>query len=98
MQTKDFIEVAVVEDDRGLREGFQMLIDGTAGFHCDRAFNTVEEALRRLGEPLPDVLLLDIHLPGMLGSEAVKIFREKFPAMQVMMLTVYGEEDLIFDS
>src|SRR5205085_2774984 len=61
-------------------------------------FGSVEEALRALGEDVPDVLLLDIHLPGMLGSEGVRIFRDKFPQMQVLMLTVYAEQDKIFES
>jgi DNA-binding NarL/FixJ family response regulator len=43
-------------------------------------------------------MLLDIHLPGMLGSEAVKIFREKFPSMQILMLTIYAEQDKVFES
>lgn len=47
---------------------------------------------------MPDILLLDIHLPGMLGSDGVKLFREKFPTMQVLMLTVYAEQDKIFES
>lgn len=98
MEEQTTIEVALVEDDRGLREGLSALVDGTAGFRCNRAYGSVEEALRRLAEPVPDVLLLDIHLPGTLGSEGVRLFREKFPAMQVLMLTVYGEEDGIFES
>jgi DNA-binding NarL/FixJ family response regulator len=98
MEERKTIEVALVEDDRGLREGLSALVDGTEGFHCNRAYGSVEEALRRLTPPVPDVLLLDIHLPGMLGSEGVRVFREKFPTMQVLMLTVYGEEDGIFES
>ena len=92
------IDVALVEDDRGLREGLAMLLDGTPGFRCRRAYRSVEEALRLLAPPVPDVLLLDIHLPGMLGSDGVRVFREKFPEIQVLMLTVYGEEDRVFES
>jgi DNA-binding NarL/FixJ family response regulator len=96
--TNPTIEVALVEDDRGLRDGFQMLVDSTPGFQCKRTFVSVEDTLRRLGPPIPDVLLLDIHMPGTLGSEGVRLFRERFPTMQILMLTVYGEEDLIFES
>ncbi|HEX9000198.1 MAG TPA: response regulator transcription factor [Blastocatellia bacterium] len=95
------IHVTIVEDDRSLREGLGLLISATPGYRCPRSFGSVEEALRGIGvggEIVPDILLLDIHLPGMLGSDGVKLFREKFPAMQVLMLTVYAEQDKIFES
>jgi DNA-binding NarL/FixJ family response regulator len=95
------IHVAIVEDDRSLREGLGLLINATPGFRCPRSFGSVEEGLRAIGvggEAVPNVLLLDIHLPGMLGSDGVKLFREKFPAMEVLMLTVYAEQDKVFES
>lgn len=92
------VKVAIVEDDRSLREGLGLLINATPGFRCPRSFGSVEEALRALGEDVPDVLLLDIHLPGMLGSEGARVFREKFPQRQALMLTIYAEQDKIFES
>ena len=97
-QLRDAIRVAIVEDDSHLREGLRILIDSTPGYRCLRGFGSVEEALRQLGSAPTDVMLLDIHLPGMLGSEAVKIFKEKFPSMQILMLTVYSEQDKVFES
>jgi len=102
--TNGTIHVAIVEDDRSLREGLGLLINATPGLRCPRTFGSVEEALRGIGphggagEAVPNVLLLDIHLPGMLGSDGVKLFREKFPAMEVLMLTVYAEQDKVFES
>ncbi|MEP7337413.1 MAG: response regulator transcription factor [Acidobacteriota bacterium] len=99
--TNGTIDVAIVEDDRSLREGLGLLINATPGFRCPRSFGSVEEGLRAIGvngEAVPNVLLLDIHLPGMLGSDGVKLFREKFPAMEVLMLTVYAEQDKVFES
>lgn len=95
------IHVAIVEDDRSLREGLSLLISATPGYRCPRTFGSVEDALRAIGsngEAVPDILLLDIHLPGMLGSDGVKLFREKYPTMQVLMLTVYAEQDKVFES
>ncbi len=95
------IRVAIVEDDRSLREGLGLLINATPGYNCQHSYGSVEDALRDIKdkEPaMPDILLLDIHLPGMLGSDGVKLFREKFPTMQVLMLTVYAEQDKIFES
>ncbi len=99
--TNGIIHVGIVEDDRSLREGLGLLISATPGYGCSQMYGSVEEAIRNLGangQHLPDILLLDIHLPGMLGSDGVKLFRERFPAMQVLMLTIYAEQDKIFES
>jgi len=62
-------------------------------------YDSMEQAIRGLAGATPaDVLLLDIHLPGMLGSDGVRVLRENYPAMQVLMLTVYDEEEKIFES
>jgi DNA-binding NarL/FixJ family response regulator len=75
-----------------------MLIDGTAGFACVGAWRSAEEALASLHCEGVDVLLLDIHLPGMAGTEAVPLFRERWPQAVVLMLTVFSEETKIFSS
>src|SRR2546422_5877530 len=92
------IRVAIVEDDRATREGLGMLISGTAGYQCVNTFRSVEEALRRADGETPDVMLLDIHLPGMLGSDGVRLLQEKYSSVQIIMLTVYAEEDKVFES
>ncbi|MGH9852513.1 MAG: response regulator, partial [Blastocatellia bacterium] len=97
-QSNEPIRVAIVEDDRILREGLAMLINGTPGYACVGAFPSVEEALRLMGQRVPEVLLLDIQLPGLPGSEGVKVFREKFPSLEIVMLTVLAEQDKVFES
>ncbi len=97
MNTEPTIRVAIVEDDRAVREGLSMIIGATPGFQCTGRFYSVEEALGVMNES-PDVMLLDIHLPGMLGSEGVRVFREKFPLLQILMLTVYDGQDKVFES
>jgi DNA-binding NarL/FixJ family response regulator len=92
------IRVAVVEDDSETREGLQELIDGAQGFCCVGAYPSVEDALEGLGQRLPDVLLLDIHLPGVPGSEGVRLIRERYPRVEVLMLTVYAEESKVFEA
>src|SRR5215813_13926630 len=92
------IRVAIVEDDSATREGLRLIIHGTPGYDCVGAFGSVEAALRMPAHTIPDVLLLDIHLPGMLGSEGIKLFREKYPALRVLMLTIYAEEEKVFES
>lgn len=63
------ISVALIDDEHAIRKGLGLLIDGTPGYRCTGAFGSVEEALRCLGGTTPDVLLLDIKLPGIPGSE-----------------------------
>jgi DNA-binding NarL/FixJ family response regulator len=92
------IRVAIVEDDRATREGLGTLISGTAGYQCVSTFRSVEDALRRADGLAPDVLLLDIHLPGMLGSDGVRLLQEKYSSVQIIMLTVYAEDDKVFES
>jgi DNA-binding NarL/FixJ family response regulator len=96
--TEETIRVALVEDDGAMREGLRWLITTSEGFRCVGAFPNVETALEGLAAEPADVLLLDIHLPGMLGSEAVPLFRQRYPHTQVVMLTVYASEDKVFES
>jgi len=92
------IRVAIVEDDTALREGLRMLIAGTPGYRLTGAFESVEASLEPLSADGPDVLLLDINLPGMLGSQAAGVLRERLPHMQILMLTIYAEQDRVFES
>lgn len=92
------IAVAVIEDDARLGELLRLLLDGTPGYRCAAVFESVEESLASMPSPPPDVALLDVHLPGMRGSVGVGLLRERFPALQVLMLTVYAEDDLVFEA
>ena len=92
------IRVAIVEDDRYTREGLAALITGTPGYSCVGAYRSVEEALSSKQGERPEVLLLDINLPGMPGSDGVKLLKEKHPAVEILMLTVYAEQDKVFES
>src|SRR5215469_2633103 len=94
----DRIRVAFVEDDRAMREALAMLIDGTPGFRSVGKFRSVEEALGSAGGENPDVLLLDIHLPGMSGSEGIGLLKAKYSSVQILMLTVNAGEDSVFES
>ena len=98
MEADKPIRVAIVEDDRGVREGLGMIIGATPGYECFGTYHSAEDALSRMNGRGPDVMLLDIHLPGMLGSEAVRVFRERYPALHVLMLTVYDGQDKVFES
>lgn len=92
------IKVAIIEDRREIRDGLAMLINGTQGFKCTGAYRSMEDALPRIGTDLPDVALCDIGLPGMSGIEGMRILKEKFPALLLLMLTIYDDDERIFDA
>jgi len=96
--SSDRIRVVIVEDDRATREGLAMLIDGTPGYRSVGEFRSVEQALGSAGTEKPDVLLLDIHLPGVLGSEGIGPLKSRYPSVQILMLTVNADEDIVFES
>ena len=98
MNSSESIRIAIVEDDPAAQEALRLLIDDTEGFRCVGSFGSAEQALRTLKEPAPDVLLLDISLPGMPGSQAVLHFHERHPDMAILMLTLHDDEERIFQS
>jgi DNA-binding NarL/FixJ family response regulator len=98
MTPESTIRVAIVEDRREIREGLAMIINGTPGFRCTGSYRSMEEALERIGSELPDVVLNDIALPGMNGIEGIRILKERYPKLVVLMLTVYDDDDRIFDA
>jgi DNA-binding NarL/FixJ family response regulator len=97
------IKVALIEDQRDVREGLTILINGSSGFRCVAAFRSMEEALRQLeraplDDNLPDVLLTDIGLPGMSGVEGIRILKQWYPEMPIVALTIYDDDDNVFDA
>jgi len=92
------IKVAIIEDVRTLREGLSTLIDGTPGFQCTARFRSAEEAIERVSRDLPHIVLVDIGLPGMSGIEAVRLLKERFPNLTMLMLTVYDDDDRVFEA
>jgi DNA-binding NarL/FixJ family response regulator len=92
------IKVALIEDRREIREGLAMLINGTDGFRCTGSYGSMEEALQKISFQLPDVVLSDIGLPGMSGIEGIRILKERYPQMLLLMLTIYDDDERIFDA
>lgn len=92
------ITVAIVEDIPEIRNGLAALIGGSEGFQCTGVYADAEEALVKIPEELPDVVLMDINLPGMSGIECIQKLKAIAPSLQIMMLTVFEDEDRIFKS
>jgi DNA-binding NarL/FixJ family response regulator len=96
--SKKTIAVAVVEDARGTRESLVTLLSRTPGLRCIGAFASGEDAGRDLPALLPEVVLMDINLPGMNGIKCVAQLKQKLPRTQFLMLTSYEDCELIFES
>ncbi|MBZ5620810.1 MAG: response regulator transcription factor [Acidobacteriia bacterium] len=92
------IKVAIVEDQQATREGLAILISNTPGFEVTGRFASMEQALDSLDVNPPHVLLMDIELPGMSGIEGVRLVRSRLPRIQILMLTVYGDDDHVFEA
>ena len=91
------IRVAVVEDREEIRFGLKRLIGGAEGFQWCGEYRTMEEALEGLPNNLPDVVLNDIGLPKMSGIDGIRILKEKYPNLMILILTVFDDDDRIID-
>ena len=90
------IRVAIFEDSKPLRESLEQLVNNAEDMQCAGAFSDANKLLRNMQMANPDVVLMDINMPGISGIEAVQIIKEKFPLVQILMQTVFEENDKIF--
>lgn len=88
--------VLVVEDDRGLREQLVKILETASDMQCVGSFASGESALPQISKKQPDVVLMDIRLPGMSGIDCVSEIRKFAPAMQIIMVTIYEDSERIF--
>ncbi len=92
------IKVTIFEDNQSLRVGLYQLINGTEGFQCVGAFEDCSNLLKNIKDTNPDVVLMDIGMPGIDGIEGVSILRQKFPEIKILMQTIFEENEKIFQS
>jgi len=92
------IKVVVVEDDNEIREGLRILIDGTDGYSCINTYSECTSMLKNIEKNNPDILLMDIGLPGMNGIDGIKKVKVILPEITILVLTIYEENELVFDA
>jgi DNA-binding NarL/FixJ family response regulator len=92
------ISVSIVEDDAGVRSSLVRLVDSAPGFHCLSDHPDAECALRGIPKMNPQVVLMDINLPGMSGVDCVRRLKSVVPRTQIIMLTVYNKAEWIFEA
>jgi DNA-binding NarL/FixJ family response regulator len=92
------IKVAIVEDDRGTRDSLEELLGRARGLCCVGTHPNGEDAVQHLARHAPDVVLMDINLPGISGIQCVARIKHLLPDVQILMLTTYEDSDLIFES
>src|SRR5574341_1015130 len=92
------IRVAIVEDDENVRDMIAALIENTEGLRFVGAFSSCDDVLENMIDELPDVVLMDINMPGRSGIECVEALRMEIPDLKILMLTNYSDDERIFDS
>ena len=92
------IKISIIEDDKEIRESLAILIEGTDGLSCVSHYGSVELALEKIEQDSPDVILMDINLPGMSGILGVKLIKEKIPDCEIIMQTISENDKDVFDS
>ncbi len=92
------IRVTIFDDNLRVSDAIRMLVSGTEGFAFVGAYENCNHLIQNIETSQPDVILMDIDMPGMDGIKAVKKIREQFPHLQVLMQTVFEDDDKIFDS
>jgi len=92
------IKISIVEDDKDIRESLAILLNGTEGFQCISTYYNCETAQKKIEMDKPDVILMDINLPGISGIECTQSLKQRIPKTEIIMLTVSDDNADVFNS
>jgi DNA-binding NarL/FixJ family response regulator len=96
MSTKK--RVLIVEDDQEIRNSFVTIVNSSPNFVVINAYGSCEDAIKHMNSDRPDYVLMDIELPGINGIKGTKIIKDKYPHVEIVMVTVYEDSDLVFEA
>jgi DNA-binding NarL/FixJ family response regulator len=90
--------VLIIEDDQEIRNSFSLIVNSSQNFTVTNAYSNCEDAIKHLHTDRPDYVLMDIELPGMNGIKGTRIIKDKYPNVEIVMVTVYEDSDLVFEA
>lgn len=90
--------VLIIEDDNEIRNSFVLIVNSSQRFIVANSYNNCEDAIKHLSQDRPEIILMDIELPGMNGIAGTKIIKDKIPHVEVIMVTVYEDSELVFEA
>lgn len=93
-----FIRIVIVEDDELIREGFISILEEKESIICSGSYDTCEEAIKNLDSDLPDLILMDIELPGISGIEGIRRIKKTRPEINFIVITVHEDNEKVFDA
>lgn len=91
-------KVAIIEDNKELREGFDFIIKSSNKYNVTGLYDSYEDAISKISKNLPDVILMDIELPGKNGVEATALIKEKFSQVEIIVISVHNDNNLILEA
>jgi DNA-binding NarL/FixJ family response regulator len=90
--------IVIVEDNDAVREGFSLIINSVSSYYVVNGYDNAEDAIKHLKKDKPDIMLMDLELPGMNGIEAINIIKKSSPHIQLIVNTIYENSDLVFQA
>lgn len=94
----DQVKISIVEDNEVIREGFTLLIDSQEEYHVVSSYSNCEDAIKKIADDRPDIILMDIELPGMSGIEGIKHIKKALPGADIIVITVHEDSNLVFEA
>jgi DNA-binding NarL/FixJ family response regulator len=90
--------VLIIEDDSEIQKSFTLIVNSSQRFVAVNSYSTCEEAIKNLAYDRPEIVLMDIELPGMNGISGTRIIKDKLPHAEIIMVTVYEDSELVFEA